>query len=375
MTLGTMRNGETKWTNRNMIYRLIYESNKISKPEILRRLNLSMPTVMQHIEALKNDGLIYESGLLKSTGGRKAITFSCVPGVRYAIGIDITRNHVSGVLVDLKGNIVADVRVKEPFECAETYYQKLGSIVADLIDQANVTPDMILGVGIVVPGIITEENQVLEYTYVLPTRHLSCGEVSKFIPYPTMFYNDANAACIAEVWNDPNLNNCAYLSLSNSVGGAVLIHNELFLGMQNRAGEFGHMTIERDGKHCHCGKRGCLDVYCAATVLADEAGGDLEAFFKLLKQKDRKACASWADYVSYLATAVNIIRAAFDCDVIIGGYVGSLIDGHLEDLRNQAAQLNTFEYDGQYIRQCKLKHRAAAAGGAFLFIKPFIESV
>ena len=98
---------EIKTVNRNRIYRMIYQNPRISRPELCHRLGLSMPTVMQNVRYLQDRGLVEEGGSLDSTGGRKAVALTCVKDARTAVGLDLTANHISGVLVDLEGGILA----------------------------------------------------------------------------------------------------------------------------------------------------------------------------------------------------------------------------------------------------------------------------
>ena len=70
--------------------------------------------------------------------------------------------------------------------------------------------------------------------------------------------NDANAGCLAEAWADVSLRDAVYLSLSNSVGSAVLIGRRLYLGHNLRSGEVGHTTLVPGGRPCYCGKSGCV---------------------------------------------------------------------------------------------------------------------
>jgi len=69
-----------KGKNRNNIYKLIYDSEGISKQDIARTLNLSLPTVSQNLAELKEKGLITEDGTFESTGGRKARVICSVAG-------------------------------------------------------------------------------------------------------------------------------------------------------------------------------------------------------------------------------------------------------------------------------------------------------
>ena len=82
--------------------------------------------------------------------------------------------------------------------------------------------------------------------------------------------------------------NALYLSLNNTLGGAFCIDGKLILGENQKAGEFGHMILVPGGKKCYCGKLGCADAYCAASVLTDETHQTLEQFMAHLKKKGSK---------------------------------------------------------------------------------------
>jgi predicted NBD/HSP70 family sugar kinase len=368
-------NSNLKKVNCNRIFKLIYQKGIISKPEIAYRLGVSLPTVMQNVKSLQDDGLIKEDGVLDSTGGRKAVALSCVKDARIAIGVDITRNHISAVLVNLDGSIAKSVREKIPYQDSIEYARKLGEIVNRLVEQSEVDSKKILGMGISVPGILSNDQQILLHSHVLQIKNLRCADLAKFCPYPCVFCNDANAAGIAEMWNIDAPESCVYLLLSDSVGGAILLENKLFKGEDQRGGEFGHITIERGGRRCYCGKKGCLDAYCAASVLSDLTDGYLADFFKLLNEGNLKIKTAWENYLDYLATAVNNLRMSFDCRVIIGGYVGAYMEDYIGDLRARAAELNTFEEDGDYIMGCCYRTEAAAVGAALLYIAPFIDQI
>ena len=49
----------------------------------------------------------------------------------------------------------------------------------------------------------------------------------------------------------------------------------------------------------------------------------MEDFFERLHEGELEAMALWEQYASYLAIAVNNIHMVLDCDVVLGGYVGS----------------------------------------------------
>ena len=71
-----LTNTDVKKLNKNRIFRLIYNSDKISRQEIADRLGLSLPTVNQNLKMLMEDGLIEYVGNFTSTGGSRAQAIS-----------------------------------------------------------------------------------------------------------------------------------------------------------------------------------------------------------------------------------------------------------------------------------------------------------
>ena len=64
-----------------------------------------------------------------------------------------------------------------------------------------------------------------------------------------------------------------------------------------------------------------------------------------------------------------------DCNIILGGYVGSYVSEHISDIRRKVTVRNTFSEDGQFLKACKYKVGAAALGAALYVIEMFIVQV
>ena len=137
------------------------------------------------------------------------------------------------------------------------------------------------------------------------------------------------------------------------------------------------MVIQSNsGKRCYCGKIGCLDTMCSATVLDSYTDGNLKQFFDLLDKQDEQALQIWDTYLDNLALAIHNIRMLLDCTFIIGGYVGSYIGIYISDLRRRVDTLNIFtRYASQYVIPCSYKIEATAAGAALLVIDQFISKL
>jgi predicted NBD/HSP70 family sugar kinase len=165
-----------------------------------------------------------------------------------------------------------------------------------------------------------------------------------------------------------------YLSLSNSVGGAVYVGGRLFTGDDQRAGEFGHMCLIPKGETCYCGKQGCADAYLSALRLSEPYRGHLDAFFEALRLKDPKAKELFETYLYALAILVSSLRMAFDCTVILGGYVGGYLTPYLTQLRALSAAHDPFQPDEAYLQPCHFHYEASALGAALQYINRFITA-
>ena len=378
-TKGT--NIEVKKNNRNRIFRyLCAQTQTVSNPEIAAALSMSLPTVTTNTREFIEQGLVREIGELASTGGRRAKALRVAAEMGLALGLDITKNHIGLALADLTGSCLAYERIHFPFAHTEDYYRRAGQELEAFFErcqsrETGLSRSRILGLGISFPGIVDLTRQEITYSHVLGLHAIPFTDVSQYFPYPCQLQNDANAGAYAAGMHAKMPERFFYLSLSNTVGGAVFHHGALVQGSSFRCGEAGHMTIHPDGKKCYCGKRGCLDAYCAASILSDAADGSLEQFFERLDAGDSKLSALWETYTSDLAMAVNNIHMILDCDVMLGGYVGSRIGTHIELVREKAAGRNTFSEDGSYIRACSGGNRTAAMGAALGIIETFLAKI
>ena len=61
------------------------------------------------------------------------------------------------------------------------------------------------------------------------------------------------------------------VAIGTGIGGGVILNNELLIGKDGSAGEFGHINVEPDGILCGCGSRGCLECYASGPAIAGAA--------------------------------------------------------------------------------------------------------
>lgn len=363
-----------KAKNLGDIYRTIYYEGPCSRQTLATRLGLSLPTVTNNLNHLKTEGLIYNAGSFESTGGRKANILRCIADARFSVGIDVTKSHLSIVIINLESKIIASKRMRIPFKDTDDYYHFVAKKLECIIAEHSIPKSKLLGVGISLPVIVGEDQKSVSYATVIEISGDIYPKLQKYLPYPFLLFNDANSGGLAEAWISPPKKSEVYLSLSSSVGGATITGRNISIGNNCRASEFGHMTIVPNGRKCYCGQSGCLNAYCSAKLLANLTNGDLKKFFDDLKDNEGFQ-QIFDEYLDHLALAVNNLRMCYDCDVILGGNVGAYMTDHIDTLREKAIALNPYEQDASYIRVCHYKTEAAAAGAALYYVNQFVLSI
>ncbi len=339
------------------------------KQELAQNLNLSVPTVLSNTSDLMEMGLLTELDESKSTGGRRARAIGIQKDCCFSLGVDITANHVGMVLVNMGGEVILQKRVREKFQTTIAYLSRLAEMIKDFYT-GQVEEEKLLGIGISLPGIVNAEDRMLIRSHALKLENYSLKMMEQIMPLPVHFENDANAAMLAE--SQKEMENTVYLSLNNTLGGAVCIRGRLFIGDNRKAGEVGHMLLKPDGKECYCGKRGCADAYCAASVLTQNGKETMESFMARI-ESDGEAAERWQRYLEDLAMMISNIRMLLDTDIMLGGEVGGYLGDYMVALGEKLLKYNRFDGDISYLKNCTYKKEASAVGAAKFFFRQFIE--
>lgn len=356
------------------MYKYILAKEKTAKSDIADDLDLSLPTVLQYVSELMSLGLIIENGKFQSTGGRKATGVSCKEDARLAIGVDITKNHINIVLVNLRGVVLDSKRIRHMYSDSEEYNKFLGDQIYEIIHRNNIEENRILGVGISVVAIVSC-GRGIEYASLIKIPYDFYDKLKPYIHFPYRLFNDSNSGGFAEQWMLKSSETIVYFSLSDTVGGSIITNGDIYYGDNWRSGELGHMILIREGKRCYCGRYGCLDCYCASHVLSDYTDGSLERFFEYVDAGDKKYVDIFEQYLNYLVISIHNLRMCYDCDIILGGYMGKFLSKYLDHIKQLVKEKNMFQNEIDFIKTGRLSFEAAALGGALYYIDEFINNV
>lgn len=371
-----LTNTDVKKLNKNRIFRLIYNSDKISRQEIADQLGLSLPTVNQNLKMLMEDGLIEYVGNFTSTGGRRAQAITINNNARKAISVNIKADYINVDVVGLKGQIIYSMAVKAHFSKSSAYIEKLTDAVRHAVDYVGADADDILGVGITVPGILDDEKQILISAPPLKAKNYDFTRLISAIDYPVVVMNDARAEAYAGHWfNGKPEDEKIYIMLGEGVGGAYINASAIRNGVHNRGGEFGHMVIHPGGKQCLCGKKGCFEAYVSEKVLSSELDMTLDNFFELAAQGNKNNSDVLDEYMDNLALGINNIYTMMDCDIVLGGTVAPYLKQYENSIKERLVNDYSFDTDADYLRISDGGGRKSGLGAALSFVARFIDGV
>ena len=371
-----LTNTDVKKLNKNRIFRLIYNSDKISRQEIADKLGLSLPTVNQNLKMLMEEGLIEYVGNFTSTGGRRAQAITINNNARKAVSVNIRADHINVDIVGLKGQIIYSMTVKAHFNKNSSYIEKLADAVRHAAAYAGADEKDILGVGITIPGILDEDKQILISAPPLKVKNYNLTKLIAAIGYPAIVMNDARAEAYADHWfNGKPEDEKIYIMLGEGVGGAYINASAIRSGVHNRGGEFGHMVIHPGGKQCLCGKKGCLEAYVSEKALSSELNTSLEDFFAQAEQGNPGNVKVLNEYMDNLALGINNIYTMMDCNIVLGGTVAPYLKKYEDDIKERLINDYSFDTDAEYLRIADGVRRRAELGAALSFVARFIDGV
>lgn len=185
------------------------------------------------------------------------------------VGIDLGGSHIAIGVVDSSGVIIEKIE-KRLKNAEKRTIEK--SIEEYIIENAKLLMKKykISEIGIAIPGTVSDDKVIKSVNLGLENYEIVKKLKSK-IQVPIKIRNDAKCAAIAENTYGclKSYNRSIFLTLGTGIGGAVIINNKL-LDTGNLPGcEIGHMSIEKDGILCKCGRKGCFEKYASMKILKD----------------------------------------------------------------------------------------------------------
>ena len=365
---------QIKKNNQNLIYHYIYQNPNVSQQDIAYNLCLSRPTITTNLSSLEESGLITKNGQINTEYvGRKATAYTIIPDFRVSIGVEILRNEIKMIAVNLYGQKILRSVYKISYKNEDDYCHSVCQQILYFKDSIGLSDEQILGVGFAMQGLISPDSKTVLYGKILECSGLSITSFSKYLPYPCSFIHDADSAAIAELWVSPNLKDAFYLSLSYHLGSSLIVDRKIVSGDHGHNATIEHIQMEANGTLCYCGKHGCAETLCSLHSLLIN-GESLELFFEKLQRNDKSTFSHWHTYLHHLANMINLLHLIYDKTFILGGYLAAyLTENDLAFLYNEIEKLTPFPESPDFLQISKMPKHNITIGAALPYIQEFLN--
>lgn len=275
--------------------------------------------------------------------------------MKYTIGVDIGGTNIVVGIIDEDYKVV----IKKSFKTnaprsAEEICEDIITTYKKIASEAGINPNELTEIGIACPGII-KKGVVVSATNLKFTDTPLKAIIEEKTGLHCEVCNDANAVALAEfiISGDSNIHSLVAVTIGTGIGGGIVIDGKIIDGFNGAGAELGHITVEKDGRKCACGSKGCLETYCSASALVKETKKamidhtdsklweictdinkvDGKTVFKAAKLGDKVSQDVLETFMNYLSIGViNMITLLQPEILVIGGGMSKEKDALIEPL-------------------------------------------
>jgi predicted NBD/HSP70 family sugar kinase len=341
--------------NLGVVLRHVATYGPRSRARIAAETGLTRGTVSSLVTELMELRLLRETGEgSRGRPGRPSQTLA-LDDVVAAVGLEVNVDYVAAVVEDLSGTVrferrsYGDNRGSDPDEVLD----RLAELAAEALRHVELDGLVPAGIALALPGLVERSTGVLLIAPNLGWRELAAAEqlTARLGGAPVWPENEANLAAVAERMHGSarDLVNFVCVSGEVGVGAGLYVDGELYRGARGFGGEFGHVVVDRNGEHCACGGRGCLETVVGQEAIARRAGTPLpegrarsltDELVKRARSGDPAVLGSLHEAGEVLGVALASAVNVMDLEaIVLGGCLAPLapwlVDGVEDALKEQ----------------------------------------
>jgi predicted NBD/HSP70 family sugar kinase len=348
--------------NRSAVLRHVILARRTTRADIARECGLSAASAANLVAELVAEGLVHETGSVASGGGRPIALLEPRPDGAYTIGADIGERGVAVELFDLSMTAIdREFRGGRSEEDPEAIGRDLREAVAALAERNPERWPRMLGVGLAMPGIVEGDPGQEQVLYAqnlgwppVPIEHLLPLDV------PVLAENGGKTQAKAELWFGAarGVEHAVVALLGRGVGVGIIQGGDLVGGSRSSAGEWGHTKVEKGGRLCRCGGRGCVEAYVGGAGMLEawaERGGVFEgsgwgaigALLEAAEAGDPGASDVVDEAIGALGRGLaNLVNLMNPQRIVVGGWVGIRLMEALADRIDAAIRADSLARPG-----------------------------
>ena len=249
--------------------------------------------------------------------------------MKKALAFDIGGTKIYSSIIDETGKIVSEIDKFHTPKSIQGILDILKGQIAKFENEVDV-------IAISTAGAVNNENTAVNGStgnLVSGYSSINFQELSK---KRVFLENDANAAAWAEykIGASKNTKVSVMLTLGTSVGGGIIINNQLLKGKSGAAGEMHFKMYPDKRRKCTCGSWDCFEAYASGTALKVDAeemlnNPDVTTYDVMdgVKNGDKKMLEIFDRWINDITIGVNGLVNLFDPDcIVLSGSMAQFVD-------------------------------------------------
>jgi N-acetylglucosamine repressor len=255
----------------------IYSQRDASRKGLAEKIGFAPSYIGTLVAELRRLGLVVEGGRSPSRAGRRRVLLHVVPDLAHIAGIRIGRANTRLVVTDLLGKVLHHKKLPTEIWKGE---QHVFDLINRELDVALEADPLVKGIGIAISGVIDRHSGTVLFWPKVPgwTNVPLKRRIQAKYGLPVVVEDSVRTMALAEkkFGQAKGRSNFVYVVVSMGIGAAIYIHDQIYLGSGDLAGELGHTTIDERGELCSCGNRGCLEVYASGWAIINRIRSGLQ---------------------------------------------------------------------------------------------------
>lgn len=270
-----------KFFQKLKIIKFLYIKGAQSNADICERFRISSPTSIGLLNELIAEGYVEKQGRGHSIGGRKPDLYGLQDNSLFVLGIEMGQYNTRMAIFNNRNEAVTEIQtfpipISKDLAALEDLYE----CAMNLILASGINSSKLLGIGISMPGLVTQKDG-RNHTYLFTPEHSESLQqiLENKFKKPVFLQNDVKAATLAEYRFGlaKSRRDVLVISMDWGIGIGMIMDGKLRTGTSGFAGEFGHIPMVEDGVLCYCGKRGCLETVASGNALSRLATAGIQS--------------------------------------------------------------------------------------------------
>lgn len=364
--------------NQRVTLQAIRVGGPITRADLAEITGLTAPAIANITKRLLGEGLILEAGRLLGQRGQPAMKLAINPDGCFSVGVNIDRDHITLVVLDLLGQVRARASLEVDFALPDQVVAFVRQELDTILAAKEIKPSRLIGLGVALPddlGRVHLPHQPDDYTIWNQT---DIGELLALLPrLPVFVENDATAAALGELQFGHGLRHPSffYMLVSRGLGGGLVVDGDYFRGATGRSGEIGFLPV----RNPRTSAQSLQDAVSLSALYEHMAArGHPVKLPDDLLGLDGDGLAALSDWVDLAAELLTDPMLAISCllnpeTVFIGGR----LPGDIVDALTMAVNTRLTDFAGRVpsiapLRRAAMAADAPAVGAAIL---PFNASL